>query len=85
MEKVMIFAAVLAPILTALMQVVKSSFTLPKNHVPLISLALGAGIGAAAASFTDLDLVMRVWAGGFAGLSSVGLFELFNHRNGITK
>lgn len=79
------FATMLAPILTALMQVVKSTYPLPKNWLPLINLLLGIGLGAAGYMFTDLDLTMRLWAGGMAGLSSVGLFELFNKRAGLTR
>jgi hypothetical protein len=33
-----------------------------------------------------MELVLRLWSGGLAGLSATGLFELaFNKRNGFTK
>jgi membrane-associated PAP2 superfamily phosphatase len=79
------YATLLTPILTALMQVIKLSFPLKKNWVPAINLVIGIVLGAAGTVFTDLDLVHRLWAGAFAGLSSVGLFEIFNKREGITK
>ncbi|KAB8126890.1 holin [Gracilibacillus oryzae] len=86
MEEVMIFATVILPIVTALMEGVKRSVDFPKNIVPLVSLVVGLLIGAAAEPFTDLDLVLRLWAGGFAGLAATGLFELtFNKRIGSTK
>lgn len=85
MQDILMFATILAPILTAIMQVVKTTWALPKKWVPMINLLLGIGLGAAAVPFTDLDLVMRLWAGGFAGLSSVGLFEMMNKREGMTR
>lgn len=86
MEQVLIFATILLPIVTALVELVKRTISLPKNIIPLISLIVGLIIGAAAYPFSDLDLVMRLWAGGFAGLAATGLFELaINKREGSTK
>ncbi|MEG7333214.1 holin [Bacillus sp. 0102A] len=85
MQDVLIFATVLAPILTALVQLVKKTIKLPTNVVPALSFAIGIGLGAVAYPFTDLDLVLRLWAGGFAGLAATGLFELGAKREGTTK
>lgn len=85
MQDVLIFATVLAPILTALVQLVKKTIKLPTNVIPAISFAIGIGLGAVAYPFTDLDLVLRLWAGGFAGLAATGLFELGAKREGTTK
>ncbi|MFD2046659.1 holin [Ornithinibacillus salinisoli] len=76
MDKVLMFATVLLPIITALVEVVKKTFALPKNIIPITSLVVGLGIGAVAYPFTDMDLVLRLWAGGLAGLAGTGLFEL---------
>ena len=46
---------------------------------------VGIFIGFAASLFTDLDLVLRLWVGGLAGLSATGLFELGNKNEGYTK
>lgn len=46
---------------------------------------MGIFIGFVAYPFTDLDLVSRIWAGAFAGLSATGIFELTNYRDGFTK
>jgi len=46
---------------------------------------VGIFIGFAASLFTDLDLVLRLWVGGLAGLSATGLFELRNKNEGYTK
>ncbi|MDU0328684.1 holin [Paenibacillus sp. 3LSP] len=85
MNNVMAFASVLAVFVLALVQLVKTTVNLPKNIVPLIGVVIGILVGAAASPFTSLDLVLRLWAGGLAGLSATGLFELGNKRDGSTK
>ncbi|ALA55078.1 holin [Shouchella clausii] len=85
MKEVLLFATVLAPIVLALMELVKKTVDLPVNLLPLITLVIGLLVGAAASPFTDLDIVLRLWAGGFAGLSATGLFELVKERTGTTK
>ncbi|KHF33403.1 Phage holin [Paenibacillus sp. P1XP2] len=86
LDSVLTFASVLAVFVLALVQLVKSTVNVPKNIVPVIGLVVGLVVGAAAFPFTDLELVLRLWAGGIAGLSATGLFELaFNKRDGNTK
>ncbi|WP_046213108.1 holin [Paenibacillus wulumuqiensis] len=83
---VLTFASTLAVIILALVQMVKTALTIPKSLVPVIGMVIGLLIGAAAYPFTELDLVARLWAGGLAGLSATGLFELaFNPKNGTTR
>jgi membrane-associated PAP2 superfamily phosphatase len=84
-QEIMIFAAVLIPIVTALMEGIKRSVNLPNNYLPLIAVAVGLVIGFAGDLFTDLELSARLWAGLFAGLSAVGLFEVLKQRDGTTK
>lgn len=55
MEEVLIFATILAPILTALVQLVKKTVKLPTNIVPALSFVIGILLGAIAYPFTDLD------------------------------
>lgn len=85
MTEVLIFATVLAPIILALVQLIKKTVNLKNNLVSLIAFAVGLFVGAAAAPFTDLDIVLRLWAGGLAGLSATGLFELMDNQDGTTK
>ncbi|MGE7615591.1 holin [Paenibacillus sp. NPDC101420] len=86
MDDVMAFASILAAFVLALVQLVKNSINIPRNAVPVIGLLIGFLIGAVAYPFTDLDIVLRLWAGGLAGLSATGLFELaFKDRPGTTK
>ncbi len=86
MQVVLAFASTLSVMIFALVQLVKNSVTIPKNLIPVIGVAIGLGIGAVAYPFTDLDLTRRLWAGGLAGLSATGLFELaIANRKGTTK
>ncbi|MEK5399460.1 holin [Paenibacillus sp. FSL K6-2859] len=86
LDDVMAFASILAVFVLALVQLVKNSINIPRNAVPIIGLLIGLLIGAAAYPFTELDIVLRFWAGGVAGLSATGLFELaFKDRPGTTK
>ena len=85
MSEVLIFATVLAPVILALVQLVKKTFTVPNNLISLIAFAVGVLVGAAAVPFTDLDLVLRIWSGALAGLSATGLFELMDKQDGSSK
>lgn len=85
MTEVLIFATILAPIILAVVQLFKKSFNIKNNLIPLIAFAAGLFIGFAASPFTDLDLVLRLWAGGLAGLSATGLFELVDKQDGYSK
>jgi hypothetical protein len=86
MEEVLIFSTVLGAIITALVQLVKKTVTVKNNLVPSISFVIGLLVGAAAYPFTDLDLVLRLWAGGIAGLTATGLYEtVVSNRQGTSK
>ncbi|GGM27113.1 hypothetical protein GCM10011351_11130 [Paraliobacillus quinghaiensis] len=85
MDQVLMFATVLLPIVTALVELVKRTFRLPKNIIPAISFVIGLTIGVIAYPFTSMEIVLRLWAGGLAGLSATGLFEIVNKREGMTK
>ncbi|MEK3757867.1 holin [Paenibacillus sp. FSL P4-0338] len=86
LNSVLAFASVLAVFVMALVQLVKNRLNLPRNVVPAVGLVIGLLVGAAAYPFTDMNLILRLWAGGLAGLSATGLFELaFNKRSGTTK
>lgn len=85
LTNVLAFASVLSVFVLALVQLVKTTVNLPKNWIPFIGVLIGVLVGAAAYPFTEMELVLRLWAGGLAGLSATGLFELGNKRNGTTK
>jgi len=85
MAAVLIFAAILAPIITALIEMIKKVSKIPINFIPVLALLVGLLIGFVAQPFTDLDYVNRLWAGGLAGLAATGLFELVKQRDGQKK
>jgi len=86
LTNVLAFATVLSAFVLAFVQLVKTALNIPKNIVPLVGLGIGLIVGAAAFPFTDMNIVLRLWAGALAGLSATGLFELgFNKRNGNTR
>lgn len=85
MAEVLIFASVITPIITALIEVVKRTVKLPDNFIPAISLIVGLLVGYAGQPFTELSIDLRLWAGGLAGLASVGLFEVVKQREGTSK
>lgn len=77
MEDVLLFGTIISPIILALVEVAKVTIPkMPKNYLPITSLFIGLLVGFLAQPFTDLDLILRLWSGGLAGLSATGLFEL---------
>lgn len=80
MEAVLLLATLIAPVVLALVELVKRSEVVSNKWLPFVSLALGLAVGYAALPFTELDTVLRLWAGALAGLSATGLFELVMKR-----
>ena len=80
MEIILMLATILSPVVLALVELVKRTITLPKRYLPFIAVIIGLSIGGLSFPFTDLELSMRLWAGGLAGLSATGLFELGKRR-----
>lgn len=84
MSEIMLFALVLVPIITALVEVVKKTVSTPINLIPLIAIVIGLLVGALY-TFTELPLTSRLWAGLLAGMAATGLFELIKQRDGYSK
>ncbi|WP_341348581.1 holin [Paenibacillus sp. FSL H3-0469] len=86
LNNVLAFATLISVFVLALVQLVKTTVNVPRNLLPWIGLIIGLLIGWAAYPFSDLDLTLRLWGGGLAGLSATGLFELvLSNRPGGTK
>lgn len=85
MTAVLALATALALFVLAVVEMVKRAVNIPKNLLPVIGLVIGLVVGSVSQPFTDLDLTLRLWAGGLAGLSATGLFELVTNRSGSTK
>lgn len=76
MEEVLVFATILSPILTALLEALKRAINIDGKYIPLLSILVGMILGVLAFIFTDLGLAARLWAGAISGLGATGLFEL---------
>ncbi|MEK5235482.1 holin [Paenibacillus sp. FSL L8-0470] len=86
LTNVLLFASVISVFVLAGVEAVKRTLNVRRNVLPAVGLIIGLLVGAASYPFTDLTLVLRLWAGGLAGLSATGLFELaFSNREGATK
>lgn len=85
LTNVLSFASVLAVFVLALVQLVKVTISIPKRIIPLTGLVIGLVVGAVAYPFTGLPLILRLWAGGLAGLSATGLFELAFNKSGTAE
>ncbi len=85
MQEVLVFATIIAPIILALVELVKQTVNFPKNYIPLVAVILGLAVGVAAQPFTGLGLVLHLWAGGLAGLSATGLFQFVSITKCSTK
>lgn len=72
----MTFASIISPIVIALVQLIKKTITVNNRYLPLISLLIGLIVGLLAWPFTEMDVVLRLWSGGFAGLAASGLYSL---------
>lgn len=74
MNEILISATAIAIVVTGLVQVFKQATNINKRFLPLCAVVIGVLVGGAA-YFLDAELGLRLWAGGIAGLMSVGLFE----------
>ncbi|PSL42118.1 A118-like holin Hol118 [Planomicrobium soli] len=85
MAAVLIFASILVPIITALVEMIKKTVDLRVNFISVLAFLVGLIIGLAAFPFTDLDSINRLWAGGLAGLAATGLYEVVKQRENKPK
>lgn len=69
-------ATIISPVVLALVELVKRTLAVPKRYLPVIAVLIGLIVGGLSFPFTELEIAMRLWAGGLAGLSATGLFEL---------
>lgn len=76
LEQVLMFSSLLAPLVTALMELLKRTFPIPKKYIPITSFFVGLIVGILAYPLTEMDVVLRLWSGGIAGLAATGLYEI---------
>lgn len=86
MQQILITAGVVAPIISAIVNVVKTQFKLDGKQVSALALVLGVVVGLTyAATIVRGDYAVYGWGGLIAGLSAIGYYELaFKNKKGDT-
>ena len=79
-ETILILASALGFITAGLTEAAKRVFNIPINFIPATAVLIGALLGLSA-TFTDIDIMLRLWAGAIAGLSATGLYENIKNRS----
>lgn len=74
MEEILILATAISLVVGGIIEAIKRASNVNKRFLPIMAMAVGILVGAAA-YFLDAEIGTRMWAGGIAGLMSVGLFE----------
>ncbi len=74
MEEILLLATAIAVVVGGVVEAIKRATRVNKRYLPIVAIAVGILVGAAA-YFLDAEIGLRMWAGGIAGLMSVGLFE----------
>ena len=86
MQQILITAGVVAPIISAIVNVFKTQFKLDGKQVSALALGLGIIVGIAyAATIVHGHYAAYGWGGLIAGLSAIGYYELaFKNKKGDT-
>jgi len=75
MVEILAMATAIAAVTSGVVQAIKMTELVDKRYMPLVAIIVGMLLGLLA-TFMDINLTSRLWAGGISGLASVGLFEL---------
>ena len=86
MQQILITAGVVAPIISAIVNVAKAQFKLDGKQVSTLALVLGVVVGLTyAATIVRGDYAVYGRGGLIAGLSAIGYYELaFKNKKGDT-
>ena len=86
MQQILITAGIVAPIISAIVNVVKTQFKLDGKQVSALALVLGIIVGLTyAATIVRGDYAVYGWGGLIAGLSAISYYELaFKNKKGDT-
>lgn len=80
MEQILVYATILAPIVTGLVQITKGVVGANGKLIPLLSIAIGITVGLAYGWTVGGEAVLYMWGGLLAGMSSVGVYELVKNN-----
>lgn len=76
MEQILMYATILAPVVTGLVQITKGLVGANGKLIPIMSIAIGITVGLAYGYTVGGEAVLYMWGGLLAGMSSVGVYEL---------
>lgn len=89
MEGILLFSGVIASVTLGIVEVLKRTQRMPKNYLPLISVLIGAILGASTVFVPELGAELsiggRIVAGLISGLMATGAWEVASKRQGYTK
>lgn len=80
-----IIALAIVGLITALVQVLKTTLNLTKRFVPIVSIAVGILFGLLLQPLTDYNIYMMAVAGLIGGLAASGAFDLSKVVKGVKK
>lgn len=84
MEQILLYATLLAPIVTALVQGAKKFIPAEGKEILVIAILLGTTCGAMyGLTVAGTDIVLYTWGGFIAGLASAGVFELVKPKDNV--
>lgn len=75
MVEILAMATAITAVTSGVVQAIKMTELVDKRYMPLVAIIVGMLLGLLA-TFMDIDLISRLWAGGISGLAATGLFEL---------
>lgn len=91
MQEIMLVMSILIPIVAGVTELIKKVVygdedeglkpLLPKRFQALIPVVVGLMLGLAYTPFSDLSILLLLWAGGLAGLAAGGFYSVQNIRN----
>lgn len=85
MEEILILGAAISGIVFAIIELIKSTESIPKKWLPPVGLVIGLLAGYFSYPFSSLGVEMRLWAGLVAALGATGFFELVKPVKTIKK
>lgn len=75
--QLLIVALAIVPFCNAVVQVVKTTVTVPSRFVPILSIVIGIALGGVFTFITDgYTLTQILIAGGIAGMASCGIYDI---------
>ncbi|MEG0470801.1 MAG: hypothetical protein RR588_00545 [Solibacillus sp.] len=78
-------ALTIVGLITALVQVLKTTLNLTKRYVPIVSIAVGILFGLLLQPLTDYNIYTMAVAGLIGGLAASGAFDLSKVVKGVNK